>query len=51
MEKNIAKDLLSIGAERPVLVNGPLSIRQCADRRRGARQAGLKRVEWAMIVV
>ncbi|MBN9619472.1 MAG: LacI family DNA-binding transcriptional regulator [Actinobacteria bacterium] len=31
--------LLSIGAERPVLVNGPPSIRQCADRRRGARQA------------
>jgi LacI family transcriptional regulator len=31
--------LLACGASRPVLVNGPSSLRQCADRRRGARRA------------
>lgn len=39
--------LLESGATRVTLVNGPVSIRQCADRRRGARsavqQAGLPR--------
>jgi LacI family transcriptional regulator len=34
-----AAHLLSSGHERIALVNGPSSIRQCADRRRGARRA------------
>lgn len=41
-----AAHLFAQGHERVVLVNGPASIRQCVDRRRGARraarQAGLK---------
>ncbi|TDE15835.1 LacI family DNA-binding transcriptional regulator [Jiangella asiatica] len=31
--------LLSLGARSVALVNGPVSLRPCADRRRGARQA------------
>ena len=34
-----ATHLLSSGRARIALVNGPASIRQCADRRRGARRA------------
>ncbi|PSK97512.1 LacI family transcriptional regulator [Haloactinopolyspora alba] len=31
--------LLGLGAKRIALVNGPTSLRQCSDRRRGARRA------------
>jgi LacI family transcriptional regulator len=31
--------LISSGARSIVMINGPLSLRQCADRRRGARRA------------
>ena len=34
--------LLALGHRRIALVNGPLAIRQCADRRRGAYQAVVK---------
>ena len=34
--------LLALGHRRIALVNGPLAIRQCADRRRGAYQAIIK---------
>lgn len=31
--------LLSLGARRIAMINGPTSLRQCSDRRRGARRA------------
>jgi len=40
-----ASHLIELGHEAIAFVNGPLSIRQCADRRKGARRA-FRRTRW-----